>query len=56
MLQGKGLFRGFEGDFLGGAPGERLGFTGESGVERSHCTSNIVKEMVIIIHHPYELL
>ena len=54
--RGKGLFRGFEGGFLGGAPGENLGFTGEGGVERSHSGSNVRKETVIIIHHPYELL
>ena len=53
---GKGLFRDFEGGFLGGAPGERLGFTGEGGVERSHHGSNVRKETMIMIHHPYELL
>ena len=53
---GKGLLPGFEGGFLGWAPGECLGFTGEGGIERSHCGSNVWKEMVIIIHHPYELL
>ena len=52
----KGLFRGFEGGFLGGAPEEHLGFTGEGGVDRSHRGSNVRKETVIIIHHLYELL
>ena len=54
--RGKGLFHGFEGGFLGGAPGEHFGFTGEDDIERSHCGSNVRKETVKIIHHPYELL
>ena len=53
---GKGLFSGFEGGFLGEAPGERLGFTSEGGIESSHRGSNVWKETMIIIHHPYELL
>ena len=56
MLWRKGLVSWLLRSVLEWAPGERLGFNGEGGLERSHRGSNVWKETVIIILHPYELL
>ena len=41
---------------LGWGPGERLGFIGEGGVERSHRGCNVWQETVVIIYHSNKLL
>ena len=50
------MFSGDEGSSLGGAPGERLGFTSEGGVERSHRGCNVRQETVVILYRLNELL
>ena len=45
-----------EGGSMRRCPGEGLGFSGEGSVERSHGSSNVRQETMVVVNHADELL